>query len=272
LYLICEFGRAKLLHSVVLMVLPFPLQHQIHRQNDMFKFFVCLFIIILAAVPAGAADLRLIAPRNQAMPLVRIEAGKLTGGILKELGDALAARTGRRAVFVTVDGDQVAAALQAGKADGICYVRPFWIDGDYHWSQPLIPDAELLAAHPAAPRLRSLHDLRDRPVGTVAGYRYPRLEQVLGLRFQRHDAPTMEDNLRQIAAGKVRYAVLGQSTLAWQQKGGPALRLRADLVFASYTAQCAFSRRTQVPFPELERAIGALVADGSVGAILARYR
>lgn len=237
----------------------------------MYKYLLCLFAIILAMSPAGAADLRLIAPRSQAMPLARIESGKLTGGILKDLGEALAARTGRRAVFVTVDSEQVAAALQAGKADGVCYVRPFWIDGDYHWTQALIPDAELVAAHPDAPPLRSLHDLRDRPVGTVVGYRYPRLEQVLGLRFQRHDSPTMEDNLRRIMDGTVRYTVVSQATLAWHKKRNPALRLRPELVFASYSAQCAFSRRTQVPFVEIERAINSLVRDGSMGAILARY-
>lgn len=237
----------------------------------MLKYWVCLFLIFLG-MPATSAELRLIAPRSQAMPLARIEGGRLTGGILKDLGEALAARTGRRAMFVTVDSDQVSAALQAGKADGICYVRPFWIDGDYHWTEALIPDAELVAAHPDAPPLRSLHDLRDRPVGTVVGYRYPRLEQVLGLRFQRHDSATMEDNLRRIMDGTVRYTVLAQSTLAWQHKRNPALRLRADLVFASFSAQCAFARRTQVPFAEIERAIGSLVRDGSIGTILARYR
>lgn len=238
----------------------------------MFKYLLCLFAIFSAVSPARAADLRLIAPRNQAMPLAHIEGGRLTGGVIKDLGEALARRTGRRAVFVTVDSEQVAAALQSGKADGICYVRPFWIDGDYHWSEALIPDGELVAAHPDAPRLRSLHDLRDRPVGTVTGYRYPRLEQVLGLRLRRHESPTMEENLRQLSEGAVRYAVVGKSTLAWQKKRHPALRLRADIVFASFSAQCAFSRRTQVPFAEIERAIASLVQDGSVGTILARYR
>lgn len=242
----------------------------------MVKSLICLFALVSTLfsgmVQARASELRLIAPRSHSMPLARFEAGQISGGIIKEMGEALAKRLGRRAVFIAVDGDQIPPALSGGQADGVCYVRPFWIDGDYHWSQPLIPDAQLVAAHPDAPMLRSLTDLRDRPVATVAGQRYPRLEQVLGLRFQRVEAPTMEENLKQITSGKARYAVVGHAALAWHQKHNPQVRLRADLVFASFSAQCAFSRRTQVPFAEIERAINALVRDGEMGRILARYR
>lgn len=238
----------------------------------MLKYWICLFAMMAACFAAPAAELRMLAPRNQAMPLAQFEAGKIRGGIIKDLGDAIAQRLGRRAVFVAVDGDAVSAALVAGQADGICYVRPFWIDGDFHWSAPLIPDSELVVAHRDAPALRSLIDLRDRPVATVAGYRYPRLEQVLGLRFVRVDSPTMEQNLRALEEGRARYAVLSQSTLAWQQKVNPALRLRADLVFASFTAQCAFSRRSRVTAADVDRALATLVKDGSVNRILARYR
>lgn len=238
----------------------------------MMKCLVCFFAIVSGLAHASSAELRMIAPRNQAMPLARFDAGQISDGILKDLGEALAQRLGRRASFITVDGGRIPAALTAGEADGICYVRPIWIDGDYHWSQPLIPDAELVAARPGAPVLRSLLDLRDRPVATVAGYRYPRLEQVLGLRFQRVDAPTMEQNLKLVMDGKARYTVIGRSTLAWHQKRNPALRLRPDLVFASFSAQCAFSRRSRVPFADIDRAIASLVQDGSVKSILARYR
>ena len=217
-------------------------------------------------------ELRMIAPLNQVMPLAQFQGDKLTGGILKDLGEAIAQRMGRRVDFVSVAGDQVGAALTAGKAHGICYVRPFWIDGDFDWSRPLIPDAELVASLPDAPVVRSLLDLRDRPVGTVTGYRYPRVEQVLGLRFERVDSPTMEENLRRMSRGGAQHTVLGRATLRYQLKSNPALKLRADLVFASFTAQCAFSRRTGLPFTDVERAINALYSDGTVNAILARYR
>ncbi|HEY0065010.1 MAG TPA: transporter substrate-binding domain-containing protein [Telluria sp.] len=240
----------------------------------MLKRTIVALALLYSASAACAAEgtLRMIAPRNQTMPLAQFQNDHLSGGILKELGDAIAQRIGRRASYLSVAGDQVAAALASGQADGICYVRPFWIDGDFHWSRPVIPDAELVASLPDAPVVRSLLDLRDRPVGTVAGYRYPRVEQVLGLRFQRLDSRTMEDNLRKMTQGGARHTVLGRATLGYQRKVNQALKLRPDLVIASFTAQCAFSRRSEVPFAEIDQAINSLLDDGTVKAILGRYR
>lgn len=240
----------------------------------MFKRFVCILAALCAATAAraGEDELRMIAPLNQTMPLAGFNDNKLTGGILKDLGEAIARRLKRRAVFISVAGDQVGAALSKGRADGICYVRPFWIDGEFDWSRPLLPDTELIASHPHMPVLRSLLDLRDRAVGTVAGYRYPRVEQVLGLRFRRLDAPTMEENLRNVMLGHARYTVIASSTLAYQMKVNKGLKLRPDLTVASYSAQCAFARGGQLPFAEVDKAINGLIDDGSLQQILARYR
>lgn len=236
------------------------------------RFALALALSFPAGASAAAGDLLMIAPLNQTMPLAHFDAGKLDAGIIKDLGDAIARRAGRRASYLSVAGDQVAAVLRQGKADGICYVRPFWIDGDFHWSKPLIPDAELIASKLDAPVVRSLLDLRDRPVGTVSGYRYPRVEQVVGLRFQRADSPTMEENLRAMMQGGARHTIIGQATLMYQLKVNKSLRLRPDLVFASFTAQCAFSKRSGLDFAAVDKAINSLVSDGSVATILARYR
>jgi polar amino acid transport system substrate-binding protein len=237
------------------------------------KRFIWAFFLLLPCSVHAAGDLLMIAPLNQAMPLAQFDNDKISGGIIKDLSEAIARRAGRTAAFISVAGDQVGAVLREGKADGICYVRPFWIDGDFHWSRPLIPDAELVASLPDAPVVRSLLDLRDRPVGTVKSYRYPRVEQVLGLRFLREDSPTMEENLRRMMQGTVSYTVIAQSTLYYQMKINKSLKLRPDLVFASFTAQCAFSKRgNAVQFSQLNKAIDGLIDDGSVEAILARYR
>ena len=233
---------------------------------------VVLLLSVAIQARASDDDLLMIAPLNQNMPMALFQHDKLIGGILKDLGEAIARRLGRSLHFVSVAGEQVGSTLSAGKADGICYVRPFWIDGDFDWSRALIPDAELVAASPGAPPVRALSDLRDRPVGTVTGYRYPRVEQVLGARFVRVDSGTMEDNLRKLYGGAVRYTVITRSTLAWQLREHKTPKMRADLVFASFSAQCAFSKRSNVPFAEVDKAINSLVEDGSVEDILVRYR
>ncbi len=222
----------------------------------------------------GAADeLVMIAPINQSMPYARFEGGRISAGIIKDISEAVAQRAGRRISFVSVTGDQVSSALREGRVDGICHVRPHWIDGDFHWSQPLIADAELIASHLDARVIRTLGDLRERPVGTVTGYRYPRVEQVLGMHMRRDDAATMEENLKKMMGrGGPRHTIMGRNTLHYQMKYNKALQLRPDLVFAEFSSQCAFSKKSLPVFADIDKAITSLAEDGSVAAILARYR
>ena len=69
-----------------------------------------------------------------------------------------------------------------------------------------------------APAIAAATELADQSVGTVLGYRYPELKGVLGDRFQRDDAPDMSANLRKLAAGRVRYAIVDQLTLQYEMR------------------------------------------------------
>lgn len=229
-------------------------------------------LLMSCAAQALAGDLVMLAPLDQTMPIVRFQEGRLAGGVLKDVGDAIALRLGRRAVYLNADVADVKPMLTSGRADALCYVLPLWIDGDYEWSTPLIPDSEMLVARAGSPAVHSLSDLRDRPVATVAGYRYPRVEQVLGKHFIRTDAESLEKSLQQLSDGKVQYAIAGENLLAYMQHNNPGLKVRAELVFAQFKAQCAMSRKSQVPFKDFNRAIDAMLEDGSIEQILARYR
>lgn len=229
-------------------------------------------LCVALSAQAGQGELVMVAPLDQAMPIVRIENGVLTGGIIKDFGDALAKRLGRRALYVSVDGGAVSPVLTSGRADALCYVMPAWIDGDYHWSTPFLPDTEMLIARGDAPAVGSLRGLRNKPVGTVLGYRYPRIEQVLGEGFVRVDAANMDQNIERILIGKAQYALIGDTTLAYLQRGHPELHLRRELMFFSFKAQCAFSRKSSQLFEQANSAIDAMLKDGSINQILARYR
>jgi ABC-type amino acid transport substrate-binding protein len=241
----------------------------------MFKFLPALLIALLlppAAARAAPAELVLLTPLESTLPLARFEQGQLAGGIIKDIGDALAQRMGRRASYVGSGTAGVKQMLSSGRADIMCHVLPAWIDGDYLWTEPLFPDAEMVAGYGNAPHLRSLKDLKDKRVGTVAGYRYPRVEQVLGKRFARVDAPSMEHNLQSVLKGEVPYTIISEATLAYLKRSDAGLPLRPELVFAAFKTQCAVSRNSRVPLAEITQALDAMSKDGSIDQILARYR
>jgi len=225
------------------------------------------------AQAAPADDIVFIAPTNHTLPLADFDAGGvLRGGILRDLGDAIAARLGRAARFVPMPSKRVVAALETGRADGVCYVLPQWIAGQFRWSRPLIPNAGVVAAAADAPELSGLEALADIPLGTVIGYRYPDFERALGERFTRADAPSMLANLHKLAAGRTRYAVVERATLEYFQRSHPTPPLKVAFEFSRFDARCAFSPRSRVPFEQIDAAIDALIEDGSIDRLLARYR
>ncbi|MES2048051.1 MAG: transporter substrate-binding domain-containing protein [Pseudomonadota bacterium] len=233
-----------------------------------------LFTLALLHGVAHAAkpEIVFIAPTNHTMPLAEFVGDKLQRGILKDLGEAIAERLGLHARFLALPSKRVSAALRAGDADGVCYVLPNWIEGEFNWSQPVIPNSGIIATRLDTPSIGSIQALSDLTIGTVLGYQYPQFDPVLGSHFKREDAPTMESNLQKLAMGRMDYAIVEQNTLDYHNSRVPQHRLKQALVFASFKAQCAFSQKSTVPFADIKLAIDALLLDKSIEKILARYR
>jgi polar amino acid transport system substrate-binding protein len=206
------------------------------------------------------------------MPLAELRGDVLQRGILKDLGELIAERAGLKARFVPVPPKRVAAALAAGEADAVCHVAQGWVEGELHWSRPLLDYTGVVASRQGTPPLRRLKDLADQPVGTVAAYHYPEVIQALGPRFRRDDAPSMGSNLRKLAAGRTRYALTEKLTLGHAMREHPELGLVAALQTVSYPTHCVFGLHRPLPLAALDRAIDALVSEGHVERLLARYR
>jgi ABC-type amino acid transport substrate-binding protein len=241
-----------------------------------------LAALLLAAALAGMATaqpaatpppLRFVAATNNALPIAEFDAReRLVGGIAKDLGELIAAGLGRPVSFVPLPATRVSAALAAGEADAVCFVLPQWLQGDFRWTRGLIPEASLVAAHADAPALQSLDDLAGTAIGTVQGYHYPRVKQALDKKFKRADQPSMAANLRALAAGRVRYALVEKTSLQYFLRGQPGAPVRIAWVIDRFDARCAFSPRSGVPFAEVAQVLDRLVSDGSVERVLARYR
>ncbi|MEJ6001298.1 substrate-binding periplasmic protein [Paucibacter soli] len=207
------------------------------------------------------------------MPVAGFQGGQLVDGLTKDLGDAIAARLGLKVRYLPMPSKRVPLALAAGEADGLCYVLPHWIDGDFHWSRPLLPTAEVIVAQATAPALRRLPELGGKHVGTVLGYRYPALDAALQHKpMLRDDALSMAQLFVKLGLGRSPYAIVDQLSLDYHLKTDPGLKLRTELVLNRSVTQCAFSRAGKLPFEAISRAIDTLVAEGEIERMLARYR
>lgn len=230
---------------------------------------------LLLAGRSGAqeAPLVFIAAANHTMPFSELHQERLTGGIVKDLGEAVAARLGRSARFIVVPARRVSRLLESGGADALCYTTRDWIAAKaVHWSPPLFDYTGVVARGPQAQPRRQLSELAGERLGTVAGYVYPEVEAALGAGFLRDDAPDMDRNLAKLAAGRVRYALTERLTLAYATRKAPQQGLAPMLNTVSYPTACAFSTRRGLPLARIDQVMAGMLKDGSIERILARYR
>jgi polar amino acid transport system substrate-binding protein len=232
-----------------------------------------LFALCLLRLPAHAADLVVLVDTGTEMPMARFDRQRLVDGVHKDVGNALAHRLGRRAVFLTLPRKRISLALEAGQGDIICAYVPAWLDGHFDWTTPFIPVTELLVADIRARRPAAIGDIAGEKVGTVLGYRYQEFDAVLGERFLREDASNAETNLRKLAAGRIQYAVTVKAALDYRLKlGDPPLHIHPPLVVKTVLTQCAVSLRGQVAVGEINHAIAQMQKEGAVAAIFGRYQ
>jgi ABC-type amino acid transport substrate-binding protein len=220
-----------------------------------------------------AAPLVLLVETSALMPQARIEAGRVVEGLHADLGAALARRLGRELALRPVPRKRLAQALERGEGDLLCDYQSDWLPGPFAWSRPFIPDQALLVTAAGAPAPAGLAGLAGQPVGTVLGYVYPEVADILRTGFIRDDAPDAVANLRKLAIGRIQHALTGRRVLEYQQHiGGFRLALQAPLVVSEVLAQCALAPHASVSLPALNAAINGLVAEGELTRILGKYR
>ena len=234
---------------------------------------------LIAAVIGGcsaaatAAPLVLLVETSTLMPQARIEGNRVVEGLHLDLGTALARRLGRELVLRPTPRKRLAQALERGEGDMVCDYQSDWLPGPFNWSRPFIPDQALLVTAASAPAPANLAALSGQPIGTVLGYIYPEMGELLRAGFVRDDAPDAVANLRKLEIGRVQHALTGRRVLEYQQRIGRfRLAVHPPLVVSEVLAQCALSPGSTVALPALNTAISGLVAEGELNRILGKYR
>ena len=235
-----------------------------------------LFVALLGGAAVHAADrpavLRIVAPTNQSMPMLRMAGAVPAEGLLKDIGEALAERLGLSPAFVPLPSKRAGPAVASGAADLLCYVKPGWLEDKVLWTHAFLAGTGIIAAHPAAPSVTTLHELKDEPLGTVLGYRYPILDQAFMQPIRREDVPDATTNLRRLALGRIRYAVTDRAALDYFLRDNPASGLREAIEVERYLLSCALSPDQAALLAPLNRAIDRMQADGTLETLFNRYR
>ncbi|MGQ3050857.1 MAG: substrate-binding periplasmic protein [Roseateles sp.] len=232
-----------------------------------------LWLCAPASADPGRPPLVLLVESSALMPHARVDGDQVVEGLNLDIGLALSRRLGRELVAKPVPRKRLAEALQRGEGDLLCDYQSDWLPGAFAWSRPFIADQALLISAAAVPAPKGLVAVSGQPVGTVRGYVYPEMADMLRAGFLRDDAPDTVTNLEKLARGRVSHALTGRRVLEYQQRVGHfKLALHPPLVVSEVLAQCALSLSSSVGLAALNTAIQGLVNEGELARLMARYR
>jgi polar amino acid transport system substrate-binding protein len=230
-------------------------------------------LLCSASLSAEPRPLRFPISESWAMPMVEIDEGRPTRGILYDLQLRLAQKVGRRAEMQVMPRLRVQQMLVRGEIDVRCYVNPAWLEESHHqyiWSVPFMVQRDLLVGRPGD----RLAPLPGETIGTVLGFSYPQLQSDFNAgQLVREDARTQELALAKLVAERYRFTVSNELALQWFNRQQPANRkLQVVREIASDIVACIVRDEPDVPTMQLLRALVQMSNDGEFDAILARYR
>jgi polar amino acid transport system substrate-binding protein len=229
----------------------------------------------LPALPARAVDIVFGVSTGSAMPMTQFTDGHLTGGLLKDFGDALARELHMTPRYLNLPRKRVEEALVLGRADLLCDLRPEWLDGKHWlWSDTVFTNKMIVASRADTAPLAQLSALAEQRVGTVLGYRYPELESALGTHFLRDEAGSDDVNLTKLLRGRFQYLLANSLYYDFQRKVHPERARLNGMAYEvlGFDTSCAMPSDGKLRIDQVNRAIAALRKRGEMQIIMDRYR
>ncbi|WP_229518432.1 ABC transporter substrate-binding protein [Massilia sp. PAMC28688] len=202
---------------------------------------------------------------------------ELTGGLLKDFGDALARELAMQPRYLNLPRKRVEAALADGRADLLCDLRPEWMEGGgWAWSETVFTNYMIIAGRADTPPLSMLEQVAGRRIGTVLGYRYPEVESLLGgaSRFRRDDAGSDDVNTNKLLNARFDYMMSNSLYYNYQRKVHPRGAQLNPAVFTirPFDTYCALPPNGRLDLAQVNRAILTLHKSGEMQKVYARYR
>lgn len=225
---------------------------------------------------AAEAPLRFVVPDSWAMPMVQLEQGRPTQGILYDVMLSLATQVGVPAQFHVLPRGRVQSAMEHGEVDIRCYAAQSWLpnqSGDYLWSIALFTQPDLLISRPAPQSAVNPANLSRQSIGTVLGYSYPTLQPLFDAnQLHRDDARNQEQVLEKLQAGRNRYAISNQWTLDWfNQRLLPDQQLQGVAVLQEQSVGCYVRNDPKVPTQRILRTLVRMKMSGEIDDIIRLY-
>lgn len=239
---------------------------------------IVMTVLLLFSQVSAAAEppLRFSVADSWSMPLIQLDEGEPTAGILFDIMQSLTRQLGLRAEYHVLPRLRVQAALERGEVDIRCYAAQAWVpnlSGDYFWSLPILYQRDLLIASAETAAGPYPSQFENETVGTVLGYNYPELQHLFNNhQLVREDARNQDQTLRKLVAGRYNYAVSSELALDWVNRDLPAVqRMKVISLVSEQPAGCIIRNDPGLPTQKILRTLVRMRVSGEIQQIIDRY-
>jgi polar amino acid transport system substrate-binding protein len=146
-------------------------------------------------------------------------------GLIKDYVEALSDEMGVQVSFLVIPRKRLNEYISSGKADINCYSNPIWNDDPtlFFWSQTLFFVRDIIVGRSSPDKQlqvpKSLNEFNGQAIGTIQGYRYPKLDPYFKTKSMiRDDAVNEESNLNKLFHAHLPFIVIDQLYLKYYRK------------------------------------------------------
>ncbi len=235
-------------------------------------------VFILSTSLLYAEVLKISYSRSSVEPYVLIEKRELTGGVLKELMDAVSEQSGVSMKYVLTSKRNNNKAMEEGKIDAVCLINPQEerAFNDYLWSIPLYTEEDVLIVRKEeAKDLQTLQSLFGHKVGTLEAHYHPKLDPYFkNNSIERIDNKKLANNINQLRFGVIDAIVDTKLSVGHCMKKN---KIEDKFIISSKTIDqqelhCMFRKNMSVSLDKINKAVQKLKDKGVIDKIISKYR
>lgn len=239
-----------------------------------------LLFLILCSFQAELAELktiRAIVSESNAPPFALFDQeSHLTGGISKDILEALANHSKLDLQFLALPRGRVEQWLLRDDADIACFLNPDWVEQPEQllWSNSLFNTRQVIIRRNNSPAIQKMTDLLSKRIGTDRGFSYPEFDRMFSQRLLiRDDASSLESNLSRLQKQRLDAVLAVDLAYHYYQQTHGSEELAADPLWtAPDGVYCALNPHQPELANYLLQFLLQMAKDGTISDILQHYK
>lgn len=237
-----------------------------------------VFLIIGLSCLLFSEVLKISFSRSASEPYVFIDKRELTGGVLKELMDALSKQSGIEMQYVLVSKRNQEKQMRNGTIDGSCLINPDDLlhPKEHLWSTSIYEEEDVLIVRKEdAQKLNSLNSLYGHKVGTIQSHAYPTLSPYFqNKKIERIENKKLSNNINQLRFGVIDAVVDTKLAVGHciQKKNVEENLIISHRSIDRQELYCAFRKDMKISLDKINEALLVLKQKGVIEKILNKYR